>query len=89
MLGFMENCQTIKKLSLVVCGSGCINFLLKPFFDKLAFSLNVAVSMHLNDPNASEMNKYYPLWVWAHLGYLKTWFGAIMLLFYHSLWHRK
>ena len=64
------------------------------FFAKLeqrGFSLNIDVVMHpiAMAPNASEMNEYYPFWVWTHFEYIKTWFGAIILLFYHSLWRRK
>ena len=32
MLGFMENCETIEKLHLVVCGTYCMIFFLKPGF---------------------------------------------------------
>ena len=34
-------------------------------------------------PNASEMKENHPFWVRTHFGYFKTWFGVIILLFYH------
>ena len=37
-------------------------------------------------PNASKMIKNHPFWVRTHFGYFKPWFGAIILLFYHSFW---
>jgi len=46
----MENCETIEKLHLVVCGNDCMNIFLKSGFDKLAYSLNIAVLMHPNGP---------------------------------------
>ena len=39
-------------------------------------------------PNTSKMNKYHPFWVRTHFGYFKPWFGAIILLFYHSFWRQ-
>ena len=39
-------------------------------------------------PNAPEMNKNHLFWVRTHFGCFKPWFGAIVLLFYHSFLHR-
>ena len=39
-------------------------------------------------PNAPEMNKNHLFWVRTHFGCFKPWFGAIILLFYHSFWRR-
>ena len=36
-LGGVENCETIKKLHLVVCGNECIIFFLKPGFWQIGF----------------------------------------------------
>ena len=40
-------------------------------------------------PNASEMKENHPFWVRTHFGYFKTWFGVIILLFYHYFWRRE
>ena len=51
IFAFVENCRTFQKLNPVVCINGrIILFPETQFFDKLAFSLNMAVFMHPNGP---------------------------------------
>ena len=74
--GGLRNCQTIF-------------FLEKPFLMILQFHQIALFWCTQMTPNVSEMSKYHPFWVRTHFGYFKPWFGAIILLFYHSFWRRE
>ena len=63
---------------MVVRGSDCIKFVLKTVF----------CSQNISASKWPEVNKDHPFLVRTHFGHFKPWFGAIILLFYHSFWRR-